>query len=352
MKISVCMMVKNEEALLPFAIASVQGLADEIIVVDTGSTDNTVDLARRSGCRVILGGDSHNEAQERNRALNLAQGDWAVILDADEQVQYVTGLRVAIENTQYDALNIQMHYMNGSVPYLKYQLMRVFKIGTHCYRYRVHTIPYPTGDVLVGESPQIIEHRPPADRSAAKLERVLMLCLMDVEENPGDYRPLYYLARQYFYIGAWQMCLDTVAKLNAATVGYNANDAAEACAFVAECYWNLGDRVNPFGAMRTSIRMQPYRREWRGRLAEMQLASGDAKGAIETIEEALDLPEPKGGYVNPVWYGAHVFDVAARCYWEAGRGQDGLPYAEQALRLNPTDPRLQENLKFFQAAEA
>jgi glycosyltransferase involved in cell wall biosynthesis len=102
MKISVCMITWNEETLLPVAIESVGGLADEIIVVDTGSSDKTIEVAQGLGCIVHTGADRMHKAESRNKAIEESTGDWVVILDADEQIADPAGLREFLETT--DAL--------------------------------------------------------------------------------------------------------------------------------------------------------------------------------------------------------------------------------------------------------
>ncbi|HEY9843060.1 MAG TPA: glycosyltransferase, partial [Candidatus Obscuribacterales bacterium] len=84
-RISVCMIVRNEAACLAKALDSVQGLADEIVVVDTGSSDGTQAIAA-AYAKVVLAEIEWPDdfAVARNHSLQLASGDWVMILDADE----------------------------------------------------------------------------------------------------------------------------------------------------------------------------------------------------------------------------------------------------------------------------
>ncbi|OLN32332.1 TPR domain-containing glycosyltransferase [Desulfosporosinus metallidurans] len=85
-KISLCMIVKNEGQDLRRCLNSVQNIVHEIIVVDTGSTDSTSDIARQYGAILhhFLWNDNFSDA--RNASLELAQGDWILFLDADEEL--------------------------------------------------------------------------------------------------------------------------------------------------------------------------------------------------------------------------------------------------------------------------
>lgn len=78
------MIVRNEQATLRRCLDSVRGLADEIIVVDTGSTDESPTIVRECGATVITAPWEDDFSRARNRALELARGKWILVLDADE----------------------------------------------------------------------------------------------------------------------------------------------------------------------------------------------------------------------------------------------------------------------------
>ena len=83
-KISLCVIAKDEARVLPRMLASVQGVVDEIIVVDTGSTDDTAAIAASFGARVIHSPFQDDFAAVRNVSLDAATHPWILVLDADE----------------------------------------------------------------------------------------------------------------------------------------------------------------------------------------------------------------------------------------------------------------------------
>ncbi len=84
-RLSAVLITRNEEANLPACLASLDGLADEIVVLDSGSTDGTVAIAEASGARIARHEFSGFGAAKQ-RALELATGDWVLSVDADERV--------------------------------------------------------------------------------------------------------------------------------------------------------------------------------------------------------------------------------------------------------------------------
>jgi glycosyltransferase involved in cell wall biosynthesis len=83
MRLSVIVITKNEEAAIARTLDSV-AWADEIVVVDSGSTDRTIEIARERGAKVVVTPDWPGFGPQKNRALDLATGDWVLSLDADE----------------------------------------------------------------------------------------------------------------------------------------------------------------------------------------------------------------------------------------------------------------------------
>jgi tetratricopeptide (TPR) repeat protein len=84
MTLSLCMIVRDEEEMLPRCLAAVAPAVDEIVIVDTGSTDRTIEIAREYGAKVIEREWTGSFAEARNVSLEAATCDWVIYLDADE----------------------------------------------------------------------------------------------------------------------------------------------------------------------------------------------------------------------------------------------------------------------------
>ena len=97
LKISGCCMVKNEEKNLPRTLDSIKSVVDELIIIDTGSTDGTIDIAKSYGAKIIETTWNDDFSTPRNMAIDAANGDWIIFLDADEFFVNSKKVRNAIE---------------------------------------------------------------------------------------------------------------------------------------------------------------------------------------------------------------------------------------------------------------
>lgn len=107
MKLSVFIITKNEAAHIQACLESL-AFADEVIVLDSGSTDNTCQIARAWGAKVVVSEDWPGFGPQKNRALALCTGDWVLSIDADERVtpSLEQAIRNELVNPQADAYKI------------------------------------------------------------------------------------------------------------------------------------------------------------------------------------------------------------------------------------------------------
>lgn len=101
--LSLCLIVKNEAANLPRCLESTRGVVDEMVIVDTGSTDDTVAIAERFGARVLHHIWQNDFGLARNVGLEAATGEWILHLDADEELEAETACRLKPFLAQVDA---------------------------------------------------------------------------------------------------------------------------------------------------------------------------------------------------------------------------------------------------------
>lgn len=145
MKISVCILAKNEEKIIEECIESVKPIAYEIILIDNGSTDDTKKLALKHGC-IVKTCVEGSEAELRNNYLEMATGDWILMIDADERIdqkfceELVRELESCDEKTYCYAIPVNSYYGHGKWAY--FMTHRVFR-NTSKIRYSGNKI-HPT----------------------------------------------------------------------------------------------------------------------------------------------------------------------------------------------------------------
>jgi GT2 family glycosyltransferase/glycosyltransferase involved in cell wall biosynthesis len=140
--LSVCLIVKDEELMLPACLESIADLADEIVVYDTGSSDRTIELAREAGARVIEGYWDESFARARNAALAQARGDWVLSLDADETLLAdPTSLRTLLSDRRSDveAYLVAIENLHGAGNARSvHTAIRLFRRRSCTWRHRLH----------------------------------------------------------------------------------------------------------------------------------------------------------------------------------------------------------------------
>ncbi|MDA8292596.1 MAG: glycosyltransferase, partial [Actinomycetota bacterium] len=116
--VTACMIVKDEQEELPRCLASLAGIADEVVVYDTGSTDDTVRIASDAGARVLTGYWDDDFGRARNDALEACRGQWILWVDADESVVCPDPVRLreelAATTAEREAFVVHIENLNGN----------------------------------------------------------------------------------------------------------------------------------------------------------------------------------------------------------------------------------------------
>jgi tetratricopeptide (TPR) repeat protein len=139
--LSLCMIVRDEAAWLPQFLVRVAGLWDELCVVDTGSVDETTDLVRAAGGRVGRYLWDDDFSAPRNLSLEMATGDWVIVLDADEWVEpaLCANARALVNRDDAGAALLPFVHMqpNGTLE-RTYRLRMFRRLPQLRYRFRLH----------------------------------------------------------------------------------------------------------------------------------------------------------------------------------------------------------------------
>jgi glycosyltransferase involved in cell wall biosynthesis len=200
--LSLCMIVKDEESCLARCLESVKGLVDEMIVVDTGSTDKTVEVAKSYGAKVYRHPWENDFSKHRNQSLSYATGEWIFQLDADEALFMEDRdlLRDTIKAGEADYYHLRFYDMkkDGSI-HGTFYLIRLFRNGMGmCYERKVHNQLCPQGR---GAYSAIRIRHYGYDLSPEKMEakhiRTTTLLKQMLAANPEDAYSIYQLSSSY-----------------------------------------------------------------------------------------------------------------------------------------------------------
>ena len=203
-RVSLCMIARNEERFLPECLGRARAAVDEIIVVDTGSTDRTVAIAESFGAKVLHSPWADDFSAPRNVGLQAATGDWILVLDADEFLQPGACERIRELVQQPGALGYHLHFVNiyGNGKTLGVMMVRLFRnLPGVAYENVIHEqvtpslqrIGRPLGLVLASADVEV-EHHGYTDQvmnERGKNERNERLFKKQLAQTPDDIYGLY-----------------------------------------------------------------------------------------------------------------------------------------------------------------
>ena len=191
--ISLCMIVKNEEELLGQCLESVQDVVDEMIIVDTGSTDRTVEIAKSYGANVHHHPWQGSFSESRNYGLQFATCDWVLQLDADEALERedIPLLKKTIQSNRYDVVFVKIlnEFKEG---WTMHYFQRLFRRRKASYNGIVHNqLVYRGNDLVTEIRVYHYGYNLSKEKMAAKHGRTEALLLKQLEEdstNPFHYQ--------------------------------------------------------------------------------------------------------------------------------------------------------------------
>jgi tetratricopeptide (TPR) repeat protein len=199
--LSAAMIVRNEASHLPACLESISGFVDEIVIVDTGSTDDTVSIARSFGARVHVHPWTGNFAEPRNTSLELAQGKWILYIDADERLvpHALERARARIADASEVALRVRLKPFVGATPFWEYRLWRsdprIRFAGVIHEKQTPAIAAVAAADGLgVGETELLLEHVGYEGDQTHKHERNLPLLRAQLAVDPSDTYNWHHLA--------------------------------------------------------------------------------------------------------------------------------------------------------------
>lgn len=222
MLLSAAMIVKNEERFLAPCLASIRDFVDQIVVVDTGSTDRSKDIAVQFGAFVKERPWDGDFSSARNEALSFARGDWILYIDADETVRpgNFAQVRSELALSGMAGYYVRLHPRPGFTPY---RILRIFRNQPDIrFSGVIHENMWPSilrrySESDVGTLDLALDHAGYEGDQSSKHARNLPLLRKALRENPAAVFPWCHLAEIYTALGrprfaerAWRQALAIV----------------------------------------------------------------------------------------------------------------------------------------------
>ena len=349
-QLSLCMIVKNEEANLAQCLTSVKDLVDEMVVLDTGSSDRTLEIAKEFGAITASQEWGDDFAAARNEALKLVTGDWVLVLDGDEifNINAIKDVKSAIAQENTLVVNLIRHEIGASQsPYS--EVSRLFRNHPAIKFSRPYheTIDDSVLDLLKQEPHWNIVELPivsilhagytsEALQTKNKISRAKSLLEKAFKENPNDPYVCSKLGALYLQLGQEKEGLKLLKQ------GLKANTASVPISFelhyhLANAYlhqkkWELANKHYQKAINQPILPL--FKIGAFNNFAGLLKSVGDIKNAQIAYEKILKIdPTFAVGYYN-----------LAMLLKGKGQLQDAITLYQKAINLNPNYAEAYQNL--------
>jgi tetratricopeptide (TPR) repeat protein len=346
--ISACLIVKDEEANLARCLGSVRHVVDEIVVVDTGSTDRTVEIARQYGARVFHFPWINDFAAARNESLRHVTGDWVLTLDADFFVPRESAHRIvkAVRSGLADAFAYTVRsraVAGGSLNQLVFLFKRVPGIR---WEGDVHERVLPSLQRLglrLSPTDILVEHTGYEDAEILAEKGRKYLALLEARRDAGEDNPHLHrhLAQSYLSAARYDDAIAEITKSLSRASSLEVGGLSYDYEQLAMAHLLAGRHADAREICERAVKLCPeacalwYAGAW------ASVETGRVRQAIEYAERARELSQrvswlAAGATVSE----ADMHSLLARCYYASGQTARALDHCEQALALKPGDHKL------------
>lgn len=352
--VSLCMIVRNEERHLHRCLSSVADLVDEIVIVDTGSTDGTKTVAAgfTDLVRDFVWVDDFSAA--RNFAFSLASMDFQMWLDADDFLKPEDRelFRQTKETLSPDTDVVRARYNvafdnagNCTMTYFRERLLR--RATGFRWQGRVHECITPSGKIE--HAGFAVTHGRDTPGDPARNLRIYGL-MRDAGEafSPRD---TYYYARELYYHKRYREAAEGIAVFLDQGGGW-IEDLVSACGIMALCYYALGDPGSALRAYLRSLEFGRPRSEICCNIGQHFLDRERWETAAYWYETALVVaPYERDGFLNPDCHGYRPYIQLCVCHDRLGNRERARHFNEMAGRLKPQDAAVLANRTYFENLE-
>lgn len=353
--ISLCMIVKNEEDVLARCLNSVQDLVEEIVIVDTGSTDRTRQIALEYTQHVYDFAWQDDFALARNFSFSKATMEYCMWLDADDILkeadrQEFLKLKASLQpDTDVVMMLYNTAFDDQDKPTFSYYRERIVKNHKgFLWQGAIHEVIVPRGNIVYSQAAVSHKKLHPGDpmRNLRIFETMLQ------KGQPLDARQRFYYARELFYHKRYEQAIYELTAFLEEGRGWVENNI-EACITLYDCYMALNQESKALKSLFYSFCYDKPR-------AEVCCKAGEYMANKQRFDEAAfwyecalknDRASRRGGFMQPDCYGYLPHIQLCVCYYHLGRTDLAIYHNEQAGKAKPYSKAYLYNKAFFEQEE-
>lgn len=337
------LIVKNEERDLPRCLRSIESVVDEVVVVDTGSTDRTLEVARAAIGKPVhvqtYTGASRRDASgdwklwDFGKARNVfvdeierLGADWALWMDADDELVTPANLRRACWWDEHDVYGVQIE--SGGQPWVHHRLWRTGR-GVR-FEGRCHEYPTIGGLRTLTLTDSVIRHDATPGTGEGANARNLRILTEEFAEAPTP-RVAFYLGSTHKDAGRWSDAIAWYAKRIAMGEAYR-DEWLFAYLYKGRCERAAGDVA---AAERTLLEAVARERAWSEFWTELSYIAYDQQrwnSSLGYALQALAPVPPTMLWREPDKYADQPMRMISLCYEQVGDLRNALEWAERARR--------------------
>jgi tetratricopeptide (TPR) repeat protein len=345
MKIAVYAISKNEEQFVKRFCKSAKD-ADIILIGDTGSTDNTVELGRQCGATVVdirIKPWRFDKAREAVLALLPDDVDVCISLDLDEVME--EGWRAEIERVwQADTTRLRYKFDWGSGIAFFYE--KIHHRHGYFWHHPCHEYPMPdprTKEVWAHTDMLLVSHHPDPTKSRGQYMDLLDVA---VKEDPQCPRNAFYHARELTFNRRWGDAIDALNKYLAMPQATWSNERCYAMRLLGQSYAELEKDWDAIKWLRLACAEAPYTREPWVELSMLCYRRSMWPESYFAAQQALTITDKAAVYtMDPSVWTEKPYDLASIAAWHLGHKEQAVEYCKKALEYSPSDARLVRNLE-------
>lgn len=355
MKVVVYAICKNEGRFVERWMDSMSE-ADQVVVLDTGSTDDTVARLRACGAQVYMEEITPWRFDTaRNRSLELVPEDTDICVCTDLDEMFHPGWRALLEaawtpETGQATYRYTWSFQPDGSEGVVFWYEKIH--ARHGYRWvhPVHEVLAWTGEGIPGRMVSVegmqLDHRPDPTKSRGQY---LPLLELSVAEEPEDDRNVHYLGREYMFHGRWDDCIRTLTHHLSMPTATWADERCASMRYIAKSYLMKGDAVQARNWYLRAIAQAPHLREPYVELAHLLYEEKAWDGVLYFTSCALKIVQRPRTYIcEAAPWGSLPYDLRAIAFYRTGRVPQALAAARQALTYEPGNTRLQENVALLE----